>query len=196
MEGCEYLSLSNSICSGLRVLLKNSFLHAVVEFPEELDAKGSCLRSRSSPARLANYEKPPPGESTLMIRNIPTKFTQASLLSEFHKDFDTSCIDFFYLPIDFKSEKNLGYAFVNFVSNTALNCFLSVFQRARLSANSSKVLALSLAKVQGLERNYNLFKTSSVMTHAPAHFRPMMKCESCGELMPMSSTGVSTCEKC
>ena len=196
MEGFECLSIPNSICTGLRVLLKNSFLHAVVETNDVSDPVGSSIRSRSSPARFANYEIALPVETTLMMRNIPTKFTQRSLIELLVKDFDLSCIDFFYLPIDFKSEKNLGYAFVNFTSNSALSSFLSVFQNARLSDKSNKVLSLSLAKVQGLEKNYNLFKTSSVMTLAPPHFRPMMKCTSCGKLIALSSNGVSKCEMC
>ena len=146
---------------------------------------------------LANYEKPTtPSETTLMIRNIPTKFTQSTLLAEFSREFDSSLIDFFYLPIDFKSEKNLGYAFINFSCNSALQSFMGVFQNARLSSTSNKVLSLSRAKVQGLERNYNLFKTSSVMTLAPPHFRPMMKCENCGKLVSLSSNGVAICEMC
>ena len=39
--------------------------------------------------------------TTLMIRNIPNKYTQTMLLECINKKF-SNCFDFFYLPIDFK----------------------------------------------------------------------------------------------
>ena len=101
--------------------------------------------------------------------------------------FDICQIDFYYLPIDFKSGKNLGYAFVNFVSPAALSEFVSLFEQKSLTPTSSKVLSITLAKIQGFTKNFNLFKTSAVMTHAPPQFRPMIKCSVCGELSPLAS---------
>ena len=52
--------------------------------------------------------------TTLMIRNIPNKYTQDMLL-EFLDQEHKGRYDFIYLPIDFKNKCNVGYAFINFI---------------------------------------------------------------------------------
>ena len=195
MEGFAFLSIPQTIHNGLRVLLKNSFIHTE-QVTEALDVPGSASRrSHSAPPRVTSCEARS-GPTTLMVRNIPTKFTQGSLLENVKASYDTALIDFFYLPIDFKSYKNLGYAFINFVSHEALCLFNDQFTNKRLSPNSGKMLALSAAKIQGLEKNYNLFKSSSVMTYAPVEFRPMVKCRSCGQLCAVCPENETMCEQC
>jgi RNA recognition motif-containing protein len=193
MEGLGVLSIPNTINQGLKLLLKNSFLHAEDVFLADHASHRAQARSRSSPPRLTSYTAL---DTTVMIRNIPTKFAQNSLLEALSDRFDVSCIDFFYAPTDFKSEKSLGYAFINFSTHEELNMFMKVFRDVRLSPQSTKILSLSLAKIQGREKNYNLFKTSSVMTFAPPHFRPMMKCIGCAKLSPLQSDGSVICEMC
>jgi hypothetical protein len=52
--------------------------------------------------------------TTLMIKNIPNKYTQKMLLATIDESFKGQ-YDFFYLPIDFKNKCNVGYAFINMV---------------------------------------------------------------------------------
>ena len=52
--------------------------------------------------------------TTLMIKNIPNKYTQAMLLETLNRNHSFS-FDFLYLPIDFKNKCNVGYAFINFI---------------------------------------------------------------------------------
>ena len=52
--------------------------------------------------------------TTIMIKNIPNKYNQSALLSEFNVRHQGR-FDFLYLPIDFHNIANVGYAFVNFV---------------------------------------------------------------------------------
>lgn len=60
--------------------------------------------------------------TTLMIKNIPNKYTQKMLLSTMDEQFK-GAYDFFYLPIDFKNKCNVGYAFINMVrSRSSQHC--------------------------------------------------------------------------
>lgn len=150
MEGFELVSISNSIHQGLRVLLKNSFIHTE-EVSAGLNDSSSSRRSHSAPPRF-NSSESAPKPTTLMMRNIPTKFTQNTLLTVLSNSFDVASLDFFYLPMDFKSGKNLGYAFLNFTCNAAFTEFVNQFSNTRLSPQSSKVLLCPLQRFKALRK--------------------------------------------
>ncbi|KAK8963371.1 hypothetical protein KSP40_PGU017833 [Platanthera guangdongensis] len=73
------------------------------------------------------------GRSTVMIKNIPNKLSKPQIMEllddhcrrENHKiqkeavDSDLTEFDFLYLPMDFISGNNLGYAFVNYTNPAA-----------------------------------------------------------------------------
>ena len=192
MEGFHIDFLPQSIHRGIRFILKNSFLHALPGSASVGEgSRSSCRRTLSAPPVIADAHLATCPIRTLMVRNIPTKMCQRSFLQRVSQTFDVSLIDFFYLPLDFKSGKSLGYAFVNLVTSVALVEFKTQFSGLKLCSGSAKALAISPAKIQGLERNYNLFKTSSVMTYAPTEYRPMIKCRSCGFLRALSGESVA-----
>ena len=109
------------------------------------------------------------GESavtTVMLKNIPNKFTQKML----HRCLDSKHhgeYDFLYLPIDFKNRCNKGYCFVNFRSPEVCTQFTCAFHGVCLGpsngSNSAKVCKVVLARFQGLEDSIQRLKQSPVI---------------------------------
>ena len=58
-------------------------------------------------------------KTTVMLRNIPNRYSQASLLEEIDLAGFKGSYDFFYLPMDTQNRTNVGYAFINFLTTEA-----------------------------------------------------------------------------
>ncbi|KAI3465909.1 hypothetical protein Pfo_022572 [Paulownia fortunei] len=101
--------------------------------------------------------------TTLMIKNIPNKYTSKMLLAaidETHK----GTYDFLYLPIDFKNKCNVGYAFINMVSPSHIITFYEAFNGKKWEKfNSEKVASLAYARIQGKAALVSHFQNSSLM---------------------------------
>ncbi|KAL5212144.1 hypothetical protein ABZP36_022991 [Zizania latifolia] len=101
--------------------------------------------------------------TTLMIKNIPNKYTSKMLLAaidEFHK----GAYDFFYLPIDFKNNCNVGYAFINMISPVHIVSFYQAFNGKKWEKfNSEKVASLAYARIQGRTALISHFQNSCLM---------------------------------
>ncbi|XP_051125716.1 protein MEI2-like 2 [Andrographis paniculata] len=101
--------------------------------------------------------------TTLMIKNIPNKYTSKMLLAaidETHK----GTYDFLYLPIDFKNKCNVGYAFINMVSPAHIITFYEAFNGKKWEKfNSEKVASLAYARIQGKTALISHFQNSSLM---------------------------------
>ncbi|KAJ8532224.1 hypothetical protein K7X08_012147 [Anisodus acutangulus] len=115
---------------------------------------------------LLDLEKITSGEdarTTLMIKNIPNKYTSKMLLAaidETHKN----TYDFLYLPIDFKNKCNVGYAFINMVSPSHIISFYEIFNGKKWEKfNSEKVASLAYARIQGKTALVAHFQNSSLM---------------------------------
>uniref|UniRef100_A0A0D9V9A2 Protein terminal ear1 homolog n=1 Tax=Leersia perrieri TaxID=77586 RepID=A0A0D9V9A2_9ORYZ len=118
--------------------------------------------------------------TTVMIRNIPNKYSQKLLLNM----LDNHCIlsneqieasredgggngqplssyDFLYLPIDFNNKCNVGYGFVNLTSPEAAVRLYKAFHKQPWEVfNSRKICQVTYARVQGLEALKEHFKNS------------------------------------
>lgn len=123
-------------------------------------------------------------ETTVMLRNIPNKYTQSNLLDVIAmKGFFTS-YDFFYLPVDFKNGCNMGYAFINFSSHEIAVNFMNEFKGYHLpTIKSTKVCDVCWARVQGLSRNIEHYRNSPVNDIPQREFRPLLF-DSSGVILP------------
>ncbi|KAG0456632.1 hypothetical protein HPP92_024420 [Vanilla planifolia] len=87
--------------------------------------------------------------TTLMIKNIPNKYTYKMLLASID-EHHRGTYDFLYLPIDIKNKCNVGYAFINMVSPSHIVSFYQAFNGKRWEKfNSDKVASLAYARIQG-----------------------------------------------
>ena len=117
--------------------------------------------------------------TTVMIRNIPNKYSQTMLLETINQDFSYT-YDFFYLPIDFKvlarqNKCNVGYAFINFLDFRVIPRFYKEFNCKKWERfNSDKVCALAYASIQGTSSLVQHFQRSSVMNQLDANLRPLL----------------------
>ncbi|KAK4776286.1 hypothetical protein SAY86_004974 [Trapa natans] len=101
--------------------------------------------------------------TTLMIKNIPNKYTSKMLLAAIDENHQGT-YDFLYLPIDFKNKCNVGYAFINMVSPSHIISFYKTFNGKKWEKfNSEKVASLAYARIQGKAALVTHFQNSSLM---------------------------------
>ena len=111
--------------------------------------------------------------TTLMIKNIPNKYTQKMLLATVDEHF-RGTYDFFYLPIDFKNKCNVGYAFVNMITPLDIIPLTERFNQKKWERfNSEKVCHISYARIQGRAALISHFQNSSLM-HEDKRCRPIL----------------------
>ncbi|XP_068667494.1 protein MEI2-like 2 [Aristolochia californica] len=101
--------------------------------------------------------------TTLMIKNIPNKYTSKMLLAAIDENH-RGTYDFLYLPIDFKNKCNVGYAFINMISPSHIVPFYQAFNGKKWEKfNSEKVALLAYARIQGKVALVTHFQNSSLM---------------------------------
>ncbi|WVZ65663.1 hypothetical protein U9M48_014987 [Paspalum notatum var. saurae] len=128
--------------------------------------------------------------TSLMIRNIPNDFTRRRLMNiidqhcyleneKIGEDGVRSQYDFIYVPIDFRTWANKGYAFVNMTSPEAARRLWEHLHGHRWEvAGSGKTCAVDYAamEVRGLDRLVEHFSGSSFDCHTvdflPVRFDP------------------------
>lgn len=101
--------------------------------------------------------------TTLMIKNIPNKYTSKMLLAAIDENH-RGMYDFLYLPIDFKNKCNVGYAFINMTSPNHIIPIYQAFNGKKWEKfNSEKVASLAYARIQGKAALVAHFQNSSLM---------------------------------
>ena len=205
VEGEKKISIPAVIRVGtclVRGSLKNSFIDfSIADSDDELlvsrrsscpdvwEGSGGC--DVETPRMVAPKRRSvaTPGITTYMIRNIPTRFTSVTFVRLLEDYGFGDTFNFFYLPMDFRSGKNMGYAFINFYDPEVGVRFVSKFHSRRLPVSTSKkVIEISPSRRQGLIDNIALFRTSDLLNSVSLpHYKPLIATEQTGgALVPLS----------
>jgi len=110
--------------------------------------------------------------TTLMLRNIPNRYSQDELIDELEGLGFLGTFDFFYAPVDVGSMFSVGYAFVNFVDAAwAARCQSTLdgytFEKHLKSPTAKRrVATVSVAHLQGFEANMRHYVKAAVSKKA------------------------------
>jgi len=149
------------------------------------DEDSICMGITAQPANI-NF-------TSMMIRNIPNRYSQQIMLAEIDRAGFKGKYSLFYLPIDFGQRANLGYAFIDFPDLETAQLFYSCFHGEKLRKfKSKKILEISPAMHQGLEANLNHFAKAALQRITNPKFRPKVFNEGKGVSFEASYTGLLT----
>jgi hypothetical protein len=116
-------------------------------------------------------------KTTLFIKNIPNKYTKKMMMEEFDKKFKDS-YDFFYLPIDFNNNCNMGFAFINFIDIKFIKPFFNELSGKKWKRfKSLKVCEIKYARIQGRDKCLVHFNKSTLMKQNDSKVKPYLKAE-------------------
>merc|ERR1719271_959269 len=135
---------------------------------------------------------PPPSwadTTTIMMRNLPNKYTQRMLLTEINQVGFLGTFDFLYLPIDPETSANRGYAFLNFIDPSFAWMFKISFEGRKMNRfNSNKVVSVMPATLQGFDANYTHYSSARVNRGDPAA-RPLFLREPTNPMLSDTNRG-------
>mmetsp|Transcript_42077 Transcript_42077/g.105863 ORF Transcript_42077/g.105863 Transcript_42077/m.105863 type:complete len:303 (+) Transcript_42077:3-911(+) len=140
------------------------------------ESGGGC-KAQDADGEAPAPPPPPENGTTVMLRNIPNRYTQSMLVSLLDEHGFTAGYDFVYLPMDFRNGVNLGYAFVNLLKHEDALRLMTTFQGfSKWFFDSAKVCEVSWAHPhQGLEEHVERYRNSPVMHPSmPQEYKPMM----------------------
>jgi len=147
----------------------------VVQYDEQMmQGQGVTFQpmpQKTGPLNDVPEVKPPAswtGVTTIMIRHIPNKYTQALLMEEIEDVGFAGSFDFIYVPIDLETNANKGYAFINFVDTRFAWLFKCIFDDKKMkSFNTLKLVKVVPAALQGFDANYEHFSCAKVSRGDP-----------------------------
>merc|ERR1712137_591314 len=137
-----------------------------------------CQHAGVSRKRSANRIAPKEqsnGRTTIMLKNLPTNYSRNSLVNLLNSQGLEGLCNFIYLPVDFRSGANLGYATINmetcYVAELALQ-LLNGFNK--WDSDKSMEVAWN-APHQGLEELVGFFRNCrSMHDRVPDEYKPIL----------------------
>lgn len=156
---------------GGKLVVRKTFVHV-----QDHEEEAGLFRNSSAPALLlpqAGLEVPsgePPSSlgaewrTTVMFRNVPYLFTRDMFVELLNSQGFRGQFDLVYVPMDFKTNQTLGYAFANAISVEVAIRFFDVFEGFQAwPKKSAKVCSVCWSSRQGLESNVDVYRNLSVM---------------------------------
>lgn len=124
-------------------------------------------------------------KTTCMLRNLPNIYTRDTLLLLLDNSGFAGKYNFLYVPMDFNTDDNLGYAFVNMVTPEdamELQTYFQGFSNWALAGNTktsvgcNKVCEVGWSDaLQGLNAHVERYRNSPVMHDSvPDSFKPLL----------------------
>lgn len=114
------------------------------------------------------------GCTTVMIRYIPSKYTQNKLMGEINYDGFDGLYDFFYLPIDTRNHGNRGFGFINFLSAISAEMFYNKYHGQYFKHfEATSPIAVMPADVQGFEQSAERFFAAGKLHKKKNHGEPI-----------------------
>eukprot|EP00929_Paragymnodinium_shiwhaense_P046750 TRINITY_DN23790_c0_g1_i1.p1 TRINITY_DN23790_c0_g1~~TRINITY_DN23790_c0_g1_i1.p1 ORF type:complete len:382 (-),score=61.51 TRINITY_DN23790_c0_g1_i1:419-1564(-) len=151
----------------------------VVKLRQPLDCDGKLAAEALIPMKIdvtccagLGTSCPAVPVTTMMLRNIPSKYTQEKLMNEINECGFDGTYDFFHLPTC-RGGSNVGYAFINFLTEEDAKRFMSFFSDYQFRRfHSKKVSTVSVAHAQGLYENLCCFQNRAATSTKGDQFRP------------------------
>ncbi len=110
--------------------------------------------------------------TTLMIKNIPNKYSMKQLLYEVNQN-NKDRFNFLYVPIDVQNNCNVGYAFINFLNSAYILDFYEEYNdKGWDSYNSEKVCQIKYGRLQGRKKLISHFENTKVIKNKDRNVKP------------------------
>lgn len=111
--------------------------------------------------------------TTLMVRNVPSWYTQEMLLMEW--PIEGTGYDFLYMPHSTSTKQTSNYVFINFLTEELARAFMQKWHKQRLSlVPTPKQLNISFAEVQGREKNLVQLRKKRVQRIRVKQYQPII----------------------
>lgn len=140
--------------------------------------EGQTKQMKPDPRKEPPKPEPELGDgpfTTVMLRNIPNRLNQETILKEIDTEGFSGQYDFFYLPVDNRHKANVGYAFVNFMDSANMERFMKHFEGFKFQRqNSQKVASVSVARLQGVKENLEQLSKKATLEQMESPCRPLV----------------------
>jgi len=123
------------------------------------------------PERSSKPVKPlPPGVTTLVVRNLPARFSQQQPLQFWPAD---GTYDLMYLPYSLRRKRRSGLVFINMVNHEAALNFAATWHGRKIAnVSGAKRLDIGVAEVHGFMGNLKHLKASNITRMRKEQFLP------------------------